>query len=225
MPSSMKSWPRAALLSAGLLTSPLAGAALIDVDLLAAGDRLLLRDTATGLDWLDQTETVGLTLNDVGNDVGGWRTRGFRHATLNELLDLGRNAGIPDVASISVANHAPVQGLLDRIGRPEPFFTTSGGDRTDGVLGFFQPPASHPAGGTTTGFVFNRLLITSQNLLAGPPEGIFDLNGFQAPDVNPFPVSHFLVRASSVPLPPTLYLLGLALLAFPLARRTCGQAA
>ena len=38
-------------------------AALIEVDLFESGDRLLTRDGATGLEWLDLTATVGLSVD------------------------------------------------------------------------------------------------------------------------------------------------------------------
>lgn len=76
---------RFAVLSLTLALAPPAGAALIEVDLFTAGDGLLTRDTATGLEWLDLTATTGRSYQQVLADVGGWRSLGFRHATGTEV--------------------------------------------------------------------------------------------------------------------------------------------
>jgi hypothetical protein len=54
-----------------LLTLP-ASAALVEQDLFTAGDGLLTLDDATGLLWLDLTETTGLSMDDILADIGGW---------------------------------------------------------------------------------------------------------------------------------------------------------
>ena len=190
-----------------LVYSPQSNALLIQKDLSLPNDQFLLLDSQTHLEWLDQPLTAGLTVVDIRNDVGGWVSEGFRHATLDEVFQLGINAGIPNVGSGSAANHDPVQALLDMIGRPEPFFLNQGGNWTDGVLAFFQPESINPL---TPGdpFLYNRLLITSTGLLSPePPDGFFMPNGRQDLDVNPFPVSHFLVRPAPIPEPSTLLLL------------------
>lgn len=74
-------------------------------------------DTDTGFGWLDVEETVGRAANDVTANLGpGGEFEGFRFAVEDEVLDLFRNAGIPDVPDRSAANIAPAQALMDFIG-------------------------------------------------------------------------------------------------------------
>ena len=46
------------------------------------------RDTDTGLDWLDLTETLGASFNDIVARTGVWRDNGWRHATIDEVCAL-----------------------------------------------------------------------------------------------------------------------------------------
>lgn len=70
-----------------------APAALIVVDLVAPGDGLVTRDTASGLDWLDVTETRGVTFDAVEAGAGGWIAAGWRHATGAEVCALFTTLG------------------------------------------------------------------------------------------------------------------------------------
>ena len=53
---------------------------LVEADLFVSGDGLLTNDTDTGLFWLDLSETVGLSVQDIRDDSGGWDSLGFTHA-------------------------------------------------------------------------------------------------------------------------------------------------
>ena len=68
-----------------LLVGAEAAAELIEIDLKAPGDGLVTRDTATGLDWLDLTETTFLSYADVLAGAGGPTAAGWRHATGDEV--------------------------------------------------------------------------------------------------------------------------------------------
>jgi hypothetical protein len=69
-----------------------ANAALLEKDLFALDDALLTLDTDTGLEWLDLTETVGMTYGDVL--ASGFVTHlNFQYATANELTTLYNHAG------------------------------------------------------------------------------------------------------------------------------------
>jgi hypothetical protein len=59
-----------------------------------SADRLLLRDTETGLEWLDVTQTVNQTYDQVRTGI--WYEAGFRHATVDQLRTLFLHAGTPD---------------------------------------------------------------------------------------------------------------------------------
>ncbi len=87
-------------LGAIALTPQSAQAALLARDLTAPGDGLLTRDTATGLDWLDITQTAGQSYEAVRDGFGGYTTQtGFRFATTAEFSTLFASAlaGKPNV--------------------------------------------------------------------------------------------------------------------------------
>lgn len=92
--SELKRFTFPALLLCGLLSiAPKADAALISIDLFAAGDGLVTRDTATNLEWLDLTATDGESFNDVLAGLGGYTTMfGFAFATPPQVLDLLNNS-------------------------------------------------------------------------------------------------------------------------------------
>jgi MYXO-CTERM domain-containing protein len=70
-----------------------ANAALVSADLRNAGDGLVTRDTASKLEWIDFTETVGLSTTQLAG-AGWWKDAGFRSATREEVLQLLSNAGL-----------------------------------------------------------------------------------------------------------------------------------
>ncbi len=75
----------------GLLLSPaLAGAALIKVDT-ALGVGTALRDTESGLEWLNIELTAGRTVNSVGSNPS---VQGWRWATIAEIRALFASAGL-----------------------------------------------------------------------------------------------------------------------------------
>jgi hypothetical protein len=75
-----------------LLLSTQVNAALIEQDLFSSGDGLTTLDSMTGLQWLDVTETVGLSYGDVL--ISQYTTDlSFRYASLQELTSLYDNAG------------------------------------------------------------------------------------------------------------------------------------
>lgn len=77
----------------GLLLSLSASAAIISVDS-SFGVDTITRDTGTGLDWLDVTETQWLSYNQVIAQMGaGGAYEGWRYATTAELDQLITNFG------------------------------------------------------------------------------------------------------------------------------------
>ena len=83
-----------------------ASAAVVNADWKTSGDNLLTHDMVSGLQWLDLTETYGLTYSFVSGEFGtGGQFEGFRYATNAEVQNLWSNwsidlsAGAPTSAS------------------------------------------------------------------------------------------------------------------------------
>ena len=82
-----------ALIAVAILGAHRAQAELLEVDLNTPGDALVTRDTDTGLDWLDLTESTNLSFDQVEADVGGFISDGWRHATGAEVCTLFASVG------------------------------------------------------------------------------------------------------------------------------------
>ena len=94
-------------------------AALVGGDYLATGDRLLVKDTDTGLEWLTLGQTrgplqtsQGASVNQILNGFGGFVQEGFQFATLAQVEQLFENAGIVDFSSAFNSDNAAGAKLL-----------------------------------------------------------------------------------------------------------------
>jgi hypothetical protein len=77
-----------------LLLSANANAALVSADLSIVGDGLITRDTNSGMEWLDLTESQNYSYNYVSSQFGiGGQFEGWRYATSSEVDTLLDNAG------------------------------------------------------------------------------------------------------------------------------------
>ena len=83
-------------------------AALLWKDLNTPGDRLLTLDESTGLEWLDMSMTLGMSVNDVMDALFG-NTQilpltgvyaGFRYANLSEVTHLYQEAGMTNFSNV-----------------------------------------------------------------------------------------------------------------------------
>ena len=93
-----------------------AHAILIENDLNAAGDKLITLDTATGIEWLDVTATLGLSYNQALGTTFV-TAQGFSHATVDDVSTLYTNAGVPAQGGAFVAaNFIGAQDLLLKLG-------------------------------------------------------------------------------------------------------------
>jgi len=91
----MKFWKLASIVTTLALSTNL-NAELISVDWHSAGDNLITRDTVSGLDWLDLTETAGLSYNYVQSQLGaGGAYEGMRYAYYAEVIGLITQFGLP----------------------------------------------------------------------------------------------------------------------------------
>ena len=87
-------------------------------DYFSAGDGLITYDPNTGLEWLDWTETVSLSYNDVVGQLGsGGAFEGWNYATSAGVLELFNNALIPYAdAGDHAENYVPVVQLVALLG-------------------------------------------------------------------------------------------------------------
>jgi hypothetical protein len=93
-------------------------AVLIEQDWKVPGDKLLTVDTATGLKWLDITQTLNQSYDAVSAKlVAGQPLAGFKYATLDEIVKFWSDAGIPDInMGFTAANYEPVLALEKLVG-------------------------------------------------------------------------------------------------------------
>ena len=94
-------------------------AELTELDWRVDGDKAITHDTRTGLDWLDLTESVGRSFNDVSNNLNrGGDFECFRHATFDEVYGLLTSVGWPVIASnlFDPAAYQPLSKLQSLVG-------------------------------------------------------------------------------------------------------------
>jgi hypothetical protein len=60
-----------------------------------SGDGLITRDPVSGFEWLDVTETIGATPEQVTDPAGPWRQAGWQLATPRQICALFEHAGFP----------------------------------------------------------------------------------------------------------------------------------
>jgi len=95
-------------------TTHLAEAAVLEVDLLAPGDKLLTRDLVNRRDWLDLSQTQGLSYNSaVALTNAGQPFEGFVPATRAEVETLALSAGIDISTEDYATNEATAAALGD----------------------------------------------------------------------------------------------------------------
>ncbi len=93
-----------------LLLVGAANAAVVSVDYQVAGDGLITRDLDNAMEWLDVSETVGVTANQAAALYGA---DGFRFATAAEVVTLFISAGIDEILDFSTFPPTTVHGTYD----------------------------------------------------------------------------------------------------------------
>ena len=190
-------------------------AALIELDLFSSGDGLITQDTETGLEWLDLTSTLNLSITDILSDVGGWKSLGFEHATIEQVTDLFLHSDLGNVIiyplhypdgypttgyPISSQNLIGAQSLLTLMGTT--WVHTTGNPYRIGGLGLVLSETA-PGGATNASYGTN----TEQT------EGFFFVPDGQTHFADKHPTKgNFLVRTSAVPIPASVWLFGSGLL-------------
>jgi len=178
-----------------LVLSTSSQAALISLDWNNTDDNLITHDTVTGLNWLDLTETRGMTYETVTSQFNGWR-----YATTAEVVNLWANFNV-NLSSSSVFNNASIveQGVYDAaliLGDTE-------------VLA----QAGYPYSGTRG--------ITAENDAIGawvsndPNYGVYTIHwydGFSSQSPGSDYFGSYLVEVSAVPVPAAVWLFGSGLI-------------
>jgi hypothetical protein len=174
--------------------------ALIVADDSRYGAASIVRDTSTGLDWLNLTKTVNLSYNTVfGNLVLGGTFEGFRYANLPEIRAFFADANIPNIDQDTNANFQPVSDLLGKIGTLAQGFSSASSLALNAQS---LMPGTHS---------LSDMRINSTNNLIG---GAITAINLQWPDDTPSNIGSFIIRQTPpVPEPSTFTLLGLGVLA------------
>ncbi|MGE3172100.1 MAG: hypothetical protein AB7O97_05690 [Planctomycetota bacterium] len=139
-----------------LAVSDRASSQVFSADLLAPGDGLITRDLASGLDWLDWTQTASMSYCDFQNGVGGWLCDGWRIATASEACDIALRLGVapsscPGIVDRPVGTAAAAIALFATAGSTFAAARIHGGDPAQFGAFFFQDPT--PAGQARTGIL------------------------------------------------------------------------
>ncbi len=112
-----------------LVFQSIANASLIEIDLYSYGDKLITRDTDTGLDWLDLTSTLNISYDDMQTKISsGGEFEDFRYATTADIDRLQQSAGLPAELFFTSSSiyRQRVTDLIYKIGETKP--------STDGIF-------------------------------------------------------------------------------------------
>lgn len=133
-------------------------------------------DSATGLKWLDVSQTVGLSYDQVQAGEGGWLAQGWRYATGDEINAMFSSnlSLLPRTDSNGGIESAPgdfwIRGVADVDGQAARLFETLGGETKGQVGGNYAAAYVGGVGGRdvgdghtawTFGYQGDRFLLTT----------------------------------------------------------------
>ncbi|MEP7099074.1 MAG: PEP-CTERM sorting domain-containing protein [Burkholderiales bacterium] len=197
----------AVLMGAGILASFSARADLVDLGATTG-------DTASGLEWLDLSQTTGYSFSEVLDQLGvGGQFAGYRYGTAAEAQGLLTQIGFPivpytaypnGVLSAALAKFDSLLGLNIAGLGPAYGFSAEIGDAIPGYAGYHAAYYGFPNGLNTDLPLseidggFGDLLISTREVTVGYASGYKNHN-----------LGHFLVKdvVAAVPEPQTLALM------------------
>ena len=164
------------------------------------------RDTRTGLDWLDLTETTNLRFIDILADVGGFISAGWRYANESEMCALMESFAIAETDCPLQGFVVPAGGDLTQI---ELFVALFGrtDDRFPRSNGYYAPPSE----------LFPPDFIPVTTVGFETPLGIAKVAHFGTGGIAESITGSFLVRP--IPEPSTALLLASGLAGLAMRRR------
>lgn len=185
--------------AAALLDTNESRAALID-------QGMMTLDDATGLQWLDVTETVNLSADDIVGGAGGFAADGWVHATTAQVETLLLNAGMvgPFDGTQSPGSFAGANLIISLLGSTGAFGNS------------ISIQAFSATTGTFAGSLATPVVITSFGTVGGA-----DVPGPSVPSVVAAQtIGNYLVRgAITAPEPPAVLLMVIGLVGMACARR------
>jgi len=187
-------------------------AAIVSLDWKTTGDNLITRDTVSGLNWLDLTETNNMSYDYIIGQLGiGGQFAGYRYATNSEVVGLWSNFGV------DLSANQPVSAS-----EPDPKVMSAAL-----VLGNImnEKNSYFPAGaiGVTSEYDYTRSgTHYRMGAINTPSDTIYYLSGksLQFDNTAGVDIGSYLVATSAVPIPSALWLFGSGLIGLiGLARR------
>ncbi len=199
--------PNKALALIGLTLSLSANAAIIDMD-------TITRDTDSGLDWLDLSETTGRSAYDISNSLGeGQEFEGWRFATSTEVSTLWANLGLSYNLDFPYyfSSYSTFKTAVNLLGNTYEGYTQSGYDY-EGVVGWTGTITQDLGDGVNLYQQRAGLYLPIQNGNTSDSLWVFQESaGSHWYNTRPY-IGSYLVQQSAVPVPSAAWLFGSALI-------------
>jgi hypothetical protein len=165
----------------------------------------ITRDTATGLEWLDVSQSIGVSAKSIIDGTSPLVAQGWTLATNLQLRTLFTNAGMSEpITGWAPNNFIPAQNLINLIGATSQY-------EIEGVQ--YSSIMAFSADGTSSTELYVPALFFSSAGLGG-----CDLPGTTA-NYTSTSYADWLVRPTAVPVPAPILLLGSGLVGLVFYRR------